>query len=88
LWRSVLAASLDTPVHVADSPEGTALGACLLGLHAVGRLDDLDDAADLVRLRDAVRPDPEAAALYRRRRPLVAAATEALGDVVAALDEA
>src|SRR5690606_11832017 len=30
LWVQTLASALDLPVRVADSPEGTGLGACLL----------------------------------------------------------
>ena len=86
LWVGTLAAALDLPVRVADSPEGTGLGACLLGLHALGGLPDLDEAARLVAVHDAVVPDPEDAALYRRLRPLVERSTFALSEVFAALD--
>ena len=34
------AAALDLPVAIAETPEGTALGACLLGRHALGELPD------------------------------------------------
>lgn len=87
LWTEVLAATLDRPVRVAESPEGTGLGACLLGLHALGRLDDLDAATRLVEVHEPVEPDPEAAATYRRTRPLVEQSTLALTDVLAALDD-
>ena len=86
LWVGTLAAALDRPVRVADSHEGTGLGAVLLGLHALGQLPDLDAAADLVRVHDAVEPDPEEAALYARRRPLVERSALALAEVFAALD--
>jgi gluconokinase len=86
LWVRTLSATLDLPVRVADSPEGTGLGAVLLGMHALGQLPDLDDATALVAVRDPVEPDPEDAALYRRLRPLVEQSTLALADVLAALD--
>lgn len=86
LWVSTLAAALNLPVRVADSPEGTGLGACLLGLHALGELTDLDEATAIVAVRDAVEPDPATAELYRRMRPLVQQSTLALADVFAALD--
>ena len=86
LWISTLAATLDLPVRVADSPEGTGLGAVLLGMHALGQLPDLDRATALVAVHDPVEPDPEDAALYRRLRPLVEQSTLALADVFAALD--
>jgi gluconokinase len=87
LWVSILASALDLPVAVADTPEGTALGACLLGLHALGELPDLDEAAALIAIGEPTRPDPEDAALYARLRPLVERSALALADVVADLDK-
>jgi gluconokinase len=86
LWVRTLAAALDLPVRVADSPEGTGLGACLLGLHALGALPDLDEATELVTVHDPVEPDPADAAVYRELRPLVERSTDALTDVLTALD--
>lgn len=82
LWPEVLAAALDLPVRVADSPEGSGLGACLLGWHALGGLPDLDAAGALVAVEEPVHPAPALAARYRRARPLVEQAALAL----AALD--
>jgi gluconokinase len=87
LWVNVLAGALDLPVAVADTPEGTALGACLLTRHALGELPDLDDAAALVPIGRHTRPDPGSAALYRRLRPLVERSALAVLDVVAELDK-
>ncbi|HEX8498435.1 MAG TPA: FGGY-family carbohydrate kinase, partial [Actinomycetales bacterium] len=86
LWVQTLAATLDLPVRVADSPEGTGLGACLLGLHALGELPDLGAATALVGVHDPVEPDPQDAETYRRLRPLVEQSTLALADVFRALD--
>lgn len=86
LWSATLAAALDLPVRLADSPEGTGLGACLLGLHALGVLPDLDAADALVAVHDPVVADPGEAELYRRLRPLVEQSTTALAEVLAALD--
>ncbi|MEU8664447.1 FGGY-family carbohydrate kinase, partial [Actinoplanes philippinensis] len=87
LWVTILASALDLPVTVADVPEGTALGACLLARHAVGELPDLDRAAALVPTGEPVRPDPDDADLYRRLRPLVEQSALAVLDVVAELDK-
>jgi gluconokinase len=88
LWSGTLAAALDLPVRLADSPEGTGLGACLLGLHALGALPDLDAAASLVGVGDPVPVDSAEAALYARLRPLVETSTDALTDVLADLGSA
>ncbi len=87
LWVSTLAAALDQEVRTAESPEGTAVGACLLGLHALGVLPDLEAAADVVDLQEPVRPDPAAAARYARMRPLIEQATLAVADILAELDD-
>ena len=87
LWVGVLAAALDLPVAVAETPEGTGLGACLLGWHALGELPDLDEAAALVAVAEPTLPDPEDAALYARLRPLVERSALAVADVVAELDK-
>jgi gluconokinase len=86
LWVRTLASALDLPVRVADSPEGTGLGACLLTWHALGALPDLDAATALVHVSDPVEPDPHDAALYRRLRPLIERATGALAGVLTELD--
>jgi gluconokinase len=86
LWLRTLAAALDLPVRVADSPEGAGLGAGLLGLHALGALPDLDAATALVAVGEPVLPDPADALAYARLRPLITRSTTALGDVLATLD--
>ncbi|MCY1139582.1 gluconokinase [Actinoplanes sp. Pm04-4] len=86
LWVGVLAAALNVPVAVADTPEGTALGACLLARHALGELPDLDHAATLVPIGEPARPDPDNAELYARMRPLIESSALAVLDVVKELD--
>jgi gluconokinase len=86
LWVTTLASALDLPVRIAESPEGTALGACLLGHHALGAIGDLDDAATIIAVREPVPPDPAAAATYLRMRPLVERATLLLTEVFHELD--
>jgi gluconokinase len=86
LWVRTLSATLGLPVRVAESPEGTGLGAVLLGMHAVGQLPDLDEATRLVEVHEPVEPDEQDAELYRRLRPLVEQSTLALADVFTALD--
>ncbi|MDK3257602.1 gluconokinase [Blastococcus capsensis] len=86
LWIGTLAAALDLPVRVAESPEGTGLGACLLGWHALGALPDLTAVTALVAVDDPVLPDPAAVAVYRQLRPLAERSTRALADVLTTLD--
>ena len=44
LWREVMAATLDRPLHAVGDAEGTALGAAVLGLVGLGRAARLDEA--------------------------------------------
>ena len=87
LWVRVLAAALDLPVAIAYTPEGTGVGACLLGWLALGELPDLDAAAALIAIGDPTIPDPANAALYGRLRPLIEQSALAVADVVAELDK-
>jgi gluconokinase len=87
LWVGVLAAALDLPVSIADTPEGTGLGAVLLGWHALGELPDLDQAAALVDIAEPTLPDPVNAELYRRLRPLIERIAPVVADLAAEVDK-
>jgi len=87
LWVTTLASTLDLPVRLADSAEGTGLGACLLGHHALGSFPDLDDAATLVTVGKPVLPVLADAVRYRKARPLIETATRALAEVFPRLRE-
>jgi gluconokinase len=89
LWREVMAATLDRPFYVSGSAEGTALGAAALGLFALERAPQLDQAlAHLVPpdtpAPSPVEPDPELVAIYAEQRTQLAARIGEL-DRVAAL---
>ncbi len=62
LWRDVMAASLNRPLHLVAAAEGSALGAAALGLLAVGRATQLTDAVDQLTWTgraSEVRIDPD-----------------------------
>jgi gluconokinase len=91
LWREVMAASLERPLHVVGDAEGTALGAAALGLFALGRADDLGGALELLTDPEAppperVDPDPALAAAYRRQRAAVPELIGALSAVAGLLE--
>jgi gluconokinase len=87
LWSTVLASALEMPLRQAPSSEGTAVGAALLGHHALGELTDLDQVAEIVTLERETAPDPTAAETYRAMRPLIERAVGGLIEVFAALDK-
>ena len=78
LWRQILADAFGLDVQFPAGHEGSGFGAALLGMYALGLVDSLDVAADLVRIADTVRPDPSAAAVYAALRPVFADLYDAL----------
>lgn len=71
VWSEAVAAALDTEVEVTEETGGSGLGAVLLGWRALGELDSLERAAELIAPERSVPPDPAAAELMAKRRPLV-----------------
>jgi gluconokinase len=69
-WRQLLADVLGVPVNFPTGHEGSAFGAALLGMEALGLVDSIDRAADLVRIESTLDPDPRTAELYRQLRPV------------------
>jgi gluconokinase len=78
LWRQILADTLGMDVQFPAGHEGSGFGAALLGMEALGLVDSIDVAADLVKIEDTVRPDPSAAAVYAAVRPVFAELYDAL----------
>lgn len=78
LWRQMLSDVLDMPIGFPATDEGSAFGAALLGMQALGMVGSLDAAADLVRIETTVEPDAVAAATYAGMRPLFAGLHAAL----------
>ena len=79
LWRQLLADVLGMPVGYPAGHEGSAFGAALLGMQALGIVDSIDVAAKLVRIAEVVEPDPGAAATYAELLPIFAQLYDALG---------
>jgi gluconokinase len=79
LWRQMLTDALGTPVGFPEGHEGSAFGAALLGMQALGMVESIEVAADLVQIEDVLEPDPEAAATYARHLPAFAALYDQLG---------
>jgi gluconokinase len=85
LWRGILASAFGRPIGFAASPEGSALGAALLGMTVLGMLDSLDRAAEIVRITDEQPPDRGDAETYARLLPIFDAGFGALADAFEAL---
>jgi gluconokinase len=85
LWRQMLADVLGMAVGYPAGHEGSAFGAALLGMQALGIVESIDVAGELVRIHEVVEPDPAAAATYAELLPVFAELYDALGPAFAAL---
>ncbi|MCU1350974.1 MAG: carbohydrate kinase [Acidimicrobiales bacterium] len=68
--RQLLTDVLGTDIAFTAAAEGSALGAALLGMRALGIVDTLDVAADLVPITETLHPAPAPAAVYLQQRPV------------------
>jgi gluconokinase len=85
LWRQMLADALGMPIGFAAGHEGSAFGAALLAMDALGLVEGIDRAAHLVGIEDVVEPEPGAAAVYADLLPTFASLYDALGPAFRAL---
>jgi gluconokinase len=85
LWRQMLADVLGTAVGFPAGHEGSAFGAALLGMQALGIVESIDLAGELVRIDEVLEPDPAAAATYAALLPIFAGLYDELGPAFAAL---
>ncbi len=77
LWRQMLTDALGIEIGFPEVREGTALGAALLGMEALGLIESIDVAADLVRVGETLEPGAAAAA-YAGLLPVFASLYDAL----------
>jgi gluconokinase len=82
-WRRMLADVLGTAIGFPTVHEGSAFGAALLGMEALGLVESIDVAAGLVEVGEVIAPDPAAAAVYAEQRPTFVAVADALRQAVA-----
>jgi gluconokinase len=86
LWRQMLADALGMPIGFPAGHEGSAFGAALLGMQALGLVESIDRAAELVGIDDVVEPEAGAAAVYADLRPTFASLYDALAPAFRALE--
>lgn len=79
LWRQMLSDVLGVEIGFPRAGhEGSGFGAALLGMQALGVIDSIDVAADLVPVASTVRPAPAAQATYSALLPVFAELYDAL----------
>ena len=84
-WRQLLADVLGIEIGYSTGPQGSALGAALIGRLALGHIDSVAQAGELVRVAARHVPNPDAAAVYAELRPVFAALYDDLAPAFRAL---
>jgi gluconokinase len=70
LWRDTLADAFGMRVGFPEGLEGSSFGAALLGMQALGIIPSIDVAAEMIPVRDSVKPDAARAAVYSSLLPI------------------
>lgn len=78
LWRQILTDALGMEIGFPAGHEGSGFGAALLGMEALGLIDSIDRAAELVRIHDRVQPGVQASATYAELLPIFVSLYDAL----------
>lgn len=78
LWRQMLTDALAIDVGFPEEGEGSSFGAALLGMQALGLIESIDVAADLVRIHERRHAEPSAVATYQALLPLFSSLYDAL----------
>ncbi|MDX5436014.1 MAG: gluconokinase [Pontibacter sp.] len=80
LWVQVLADVFNVEVRLTNTAEGSALGAAILGMCVLGKLEKLEDASQLLTVEKTITPDPETHELYMQSYDLFKALYPKLED--------
>ncbi|MFJ7668937.1 gluconokinase [Lysinibacillus sp. NPDC097195] len=80
IWRQMMADIFESEVTVPESYESSCLGACILGLYALGKIDSFEIAADMVGDTYTHTPIEEAAKEYRQLLPIFIRLSRVLTD--------
>ena len=72
-WRQLLADVLGVEIGYSTGPQGSALGAAVIGRLALGLIDSVAETGELVTVHEHHVPDPDAAPVYAALRPVFAA---------------
>lgn len=74
LWMQILADVLGRKISLPKVEEGAAFGAALLGFYALGLVDSVEVAADMVGIQKVFEPNPEDSQTYAELYPIYLAA--------------
>jgi gluconokinase len=76
-WVQLVADIFNTPVRVNESNESGCLGAILLAMKSLGKIDTLEDGVhEYVRFAETYRPNPSKTRIYRKLQKVFEKAIE------------
>jgi gluconokinase len=87
LWRQMLADIFDQPVSIPTHHESSCLGSCILGLHALGLIENLQEATLITRQSQQYEPNPQSAQIYKQLLPIFLSISSKLGPEYEAISE-
>ncbi|KZZ85335.1 gluconokinase [Bacillus sp. SJS] len=70
VWRQMMADIFESEVVVPESYESSCLGACILGLYAIGKIESFDSVTDMIGSTCRHTPNEHAAKEYRQLMPI------------------
>lgn len=70
LWRQMLADIFEQPVTIPESFESSCLGAAVLGMYALGYVDDLSAVKSMIGVTNVHQPNPNNFEVYRELLPI------------------
>ncbi|KRN99334.1 gluconate kinase [Companilactobacillus kimchiensis] len=70
LWRQMLADIFEQDVTIPESFESSCLGAAVLGMYALGYVDDLSVVKDMIGVTDIHHPNTDNFEVYRELLPI------------------
>ncbi|WHY87208.1 gluconokinase [Neobacillus novalis] len=70
VWRQMMSDIFESEVVVPESYESSCLGACILGLYALGKIESFDVASEMIGSTHKHTPKEDAAKEYRQLVPI------------------
>lgn len=70
MWRQLMADVFDKPVIIPESFESSCLGAVVLGMYAIGEIEDFSIVSEMIGATHTHSPHEETAEIYRELLPI------------------
>jgi len=66
VWVQIMADVFGRVIHVPGEPEGSAFGAAVLGMYALGMISDLKEVEKFITIKESYYPNEENREIYQR----------------------